>query len=566
MPAEAGNRLVFSVGQSSGTSRVDILPNGRVAWVARVFPGHTSTPFYTVTVEGKSDAGTETVTLVESDAWLHGSARITALPTAEASLTVTLYDTASASLMSFSGTLGTDGTVTLAQDAAKATTTGTDCASRSGCTDGTSDTTSTTPDIELLSAQLFAASGGYDVSLDFAGADTYEVAYAAITVTPACDSGSRTCATATTAEVGWDGVGSVWDGELTLDHEGVVELTAKTYDSAGKKIESQKAKLGMPWLDDGEGINALATDEDPLTTVGIGKRGYQGNGKACQAVNNCDRLLVNSEGWSSTSTLPTSAKVELTSGSTITMSSATLWRMRKRPELLYQSWDATLNDSIYELETSATDSPSDGTISITGGAFELYDVSVADLGLPVCSNGVCVSLVTDDAGQYDLSVSTYGTTTSALSASREFVVSVADADGVEVASDTLWVEFDDELSIVFANEVSFTEDPIGLDLSGKVSLLGAADKKGRQKTLAKGKFYGSFSRDGDGDLTLAGADKDAVTAKGSVVVAGSEVTFELTTDTNGDGVLNPPPLTPVFGNGSGTKNSASQTSGKPELL
>lgn len=45
------------------------------------------------------------------------------------------------------------------------------------------------------------------------------------------------------------------------------------------------------------------------------------------------------------------------------------------------------------------------------------------------------------------------------------------------------------------------------------------------------------------------------------------IDFELTTDDNGDGVLDPPPVSPVvFGNGSGTKNAASQTSIKPELL
>jgi hypothetical protein len=42
--------------------------------------------------------------------------------------------------------------------------------------------------------------------------------------------------------------------------------------------------------------------------------------------------------------------------------------------------------------------------------------------------------------------------------------------------------------------------------------------------------------------------------------------FELATDDNGDGVVTPPPLTPVFGNGSGTKNAASMTSARPELL
>ena len=54
-----------------------------------------------VIAEIESDTGEEELPLVESDAWLNGAATIAALPAADAGLTVTLYDSASASLISF---------------------------------------------------------------------------------------------------------------------------------------------------------------------------------------------------------------------------------------------------------------------------------------------------------------------------------------------------------------------------------------------------------------------------------------------------------------------------------
>lgn len=546
-----------------------------------------------VVAEIESEAGDEDVPLVESDAWLHGAATIASLPKMDATLTLTLYDTGNASLMSFSGTLGTDGTVTLTAEATKDAGTVCDTASKVACTSEPSTATSadtsadTSVDIEVLASEVFAASGGYDLSLDLAGADTYAVAYAEITVTESdetttCSKETAECTTSgststSKVEVGWDAIGSVWEGVLTLPPEGLAEVKIKTYDASGKKLDSATSKLGLPWLDDGAGVNTLATDEDPLTSLGLLSL-RPGYGR-CAWSKHCAspwQMVIHSEGWSASSTLPTQAQVELTDGGTITMTSAILWRMRKRPELLYQAWDDTLRDYITEIECNPIYNDSEqehnplwgcgGKLNISGGDFAISGATVSDLSTPVCSNGTCVSLITDGAGGFDLSVSTYGSDAQKLADEIELTITAFDDEGVEVASDTVFVEFDEEISVVFGNEVSFSEDPIGLDLSGKVSLLGAADKKGKQETLAKGKFYASFSRDGDGDVSMAGADKDAVSARGDIVVAGSSVGFELMTDTNKDGVLNPPPLTPVFRNGSGTKTAASQTSAKPELL
>jgi hypothetical protein len=49
-----------------------------------------SAPVYGVTAEVKSDAGSEAVTLVESDTRLHGSAALASLPSVDSRITLTL--------------------------------------------------------------------------------------------------------------------------------------------------------------------------------------------------------------------------------------------------------------------------------------------------------------------------------------------------------------------------------------------------------------------------------------------------------------------------------------------
>lgn len=181
----------------------------------------------TVTAELESDAGDEDLPLVETDAWLHGVATHAALPAADAGLTVTLYDSASASLMSFSGTLGADGSVALAADETTPPDDG-GCTSRTGCTG--EPTRTETPDIEVLAAELFSADRGHDLSLDLAGASTYDVAYATVTITePGADvcvaeDADGTClrwqssdGPSTRTEVFWDDVGSVWEVDATVE-------------------------------------------------------------------------------------------------------------------------------------------------------------------------------------------------------------------------------------------------------------------------------------------------------------------------------------------------------------
>lgn len=492
-------------------------------------------PAATVRAELESDAGSEELDLVETDAWLHGAATITALPKEEAELTLTLYDSASGAIASFSGTLDTDGMVTLASDTGKY-------------------------DVEVLAAEVFSATKGYDLSLDLAGADTYAVAYASIVVTE----GSTVCLAygekgeclkwdtskevITKSEVFWDDIGAVWEADATLAHEGLIESKVKLYDAEGEKLETAKAKIGEPWLDDGEGVSSLATDEDPLTRVAFhrGQRGYH----ATRA--KFHRRTVVSEGWSASGTLPVAAEMELTNGETTTIPVNSY--QKKTPKVEMYCEDIRFR---YNMSWAMTVSPGSG-----GGSVSFDGLTEAELASPVCSEGYCLVMGADSAGELSLSITAYGEDAGTLTDATT-VKFTASEKGEVVCSGEVNASFDQDITAVFATEISYASDPVGLGLAGRVTLLGAPNKKGRQETLAKGKFSGEFSRDADGDLELGGGDKDEVVSAGSVVVAGEALSIN-----DGKGGVDAPPVVVygVAGNGSGTKNASSSTSTRPQLL
>ena len=512
----------------------------------------------------KSDVGDEDLTLVETNAWLHGAAPITTLPAAGATLSLTLYDSGSASMMSFSGRIDSDGAVALSADA----TSSADCATRSGCADD--DTSSTGPDVELLAAGFFYADASfgtdstYELSFDLAGADTWSIAYGEVTITESGDAGgtctSRLCdptaeGTILTSEVGWDEIGAVWEGDLTLEPEGLIDVKMKTLGDNGRTLESLKYAVGAPWLDGGEGISVLTLDDDPLTTLGFALSRFGGfddvqfNCATCPS--RSARILVLSEGWTEADSIPAEAQVELNNGETVTVP-VNSYQRRQRAELRFGE-----GTEVYAIRNPTFSIGLNGRLLTVEGRSPDLD----DLASPLCAEGTCVGLTTDEEGGYQLSVSSYGV--DAALTGEEIVVTVAllDDDGQELSNDTFDVAFDDEIAVLFASPVCFGEDPIGLDLSGEVSLLDAPDSKGKQHTLAKGKFYGAFSRDGDGDLELAGAERNNTDpSRGDAVCVGEGPELS---EGGGD---DPPPVTVLAHFGKGTKSSASAASTKPELL
>lgn len=456
-----------------------------------------ATAIYGVTAEVESDAGSEEVTLIESDTSLHGSAAIAALPGTDSRITLTLYDTASASLISFSGTLGADGSVSVTADADEC--------------DGSGKTLcSPVPDIEVLASELFvAAAGGYDVAFDLNGADAYDVAYADLVITESkevttCEKGGACTTTGSTttteAEVDWDTIAAVWEGELSLAHEGVIEIKSTSLDSGGKKIESAKTKLGAPWIDSGSGINALATDEDPLTSVAW--RTVDGDG-------NQDMITVVSTGWTSTTTPPVTASIALTSGTTLTIPVNSYQRVADRSVVLDREALAAATTVEFWTDGSST-------------SFNVGDgVTTGYVECDMKHNPIVCWIVDED---FTLDVTTSSPSPVAPTGTLDVSVIYLDAAGGEIASQSEVLGYSEQFGAVFAEKVSYAADPIGTDLSGKVSLFGAANSKGKQSTLSSGTFYGTLNRDADGDMSLAGADKDKVTKTGSAVSYGDAVT------------------------------------------
>ncbi|MDP2313851.1 MAG: hypothetical protein Q8P41_13165 [Pseudomonadota bacterium] len=505
-----------------------------------------------ITADVRSDAGSETVDLAESDAWLHGSATLPALPRTDADLVFTVYDAGNAALITFSGTLGADGTVSIADVSTDATDT---CEARTGC----GDTSVVSVDLEVLAAEAFAnPAGGYALSFDLGGADTYAVAYADVRVdegdaiTTCTRLGCTTTGTVvtTTAEVAWDDVGAVWAADLALVHEGVLDVDTTLYDTSGARLETPSVTLASPWIDAGYGVNALATDGDPLTSVAL----HRGGGvvtKMKDKIAAGDVLSVFSDGWTLGDTLPAFAVIELEEGDTLTIPA-----------------------NSYQVATSAGVAP--GSLGEeayaqvwidTGGDPYPVSVDLSELGVPVCAQGMCVAIDAAEGGGYDLAVTAYSDDASTLPAGADIVVALYDEAGTKRASDAVSLTFSDEVAVLFATAVSFSADPLGVGLGGSVSLLDAPDAKGKQKTLSKGDFSGGISRDGDGDLGLGAIDRHDVESKGDILIGGEPIDFELT-DTDGDGEIEAPPaiLLMTTGNGKGTRAVATGSNGKPGLL
>lgn len=517
--------------------------------VAIVVPAGEATA---ISADITSDSGSETVTLVESDAWLHGAATIASLPKVDADLSLTLYDEASASLLTFSGTLDADGAVSLSAVS-------TDTCFLKGACEGTSDPSAL--DIEVLAAELFPnPDGGYDVSIDFNGADAYEIAYAGVEITETTEGGCDKLTgctlggtTITKVEVDFDEIGAVWEGELSTDPEGEIEIDVTSYDADGKKLGSSTMTLGTMLYSAEDGA---ASGQSMLSAGSGGSVAMLNRGalitKMKDKIAKGDCLTVISDNnWTST-TAPTHASVELEGGETLTI-----------PANSYQRvgfYTIELEDIVI---THLKIAINGGNLILNGSS----TLSILDLAAPVCVDGTCIAISENEKGTLDLAVTGYASTAAEVASSAKIGVMAYDKTGGTVGLVDTTVSFDEAIGVVFANEIAFAGDPLGLDLGGAVSLLGAEDRKGKQKTVANGDFYGSFTRTEGGELALGGMDKNDIQAKGDIIVGGEPIDFELV-DIDEDGVIEGPLVVVmrVYSNGKGTRAATTASGANPGLL
>jgi hypothetical protein len=520
-----------------------------------VVPGDGAEAPSSVRASLSHDGGEETVELVESDAWLHAVVAVEALPASSATLRLALYDTAAGELVAFAGTLGADGQVALSRE-----DDGKSCSEKEPCS-------STGPDVELLGASLYAAAKGYELGLELAGADAHDVASATLLLSETVTTDKETCTATdkegtclswgsvtvlaeTKAEAAFDDIGAVWSADLSLAPEGAVDAKLSTYDARGKKLSKSRSTLSEPWSDGDAGLGAIGVDGDALSSVGVLRRAY-GQGKYGLEL---DQLHVVSEGWEAGDTLPVEASVQLDDGTTLLLA-ATSYQRRGRAEFLVEDFRFTVVHKSFQVQI-------DGATLTLDSA----DLSAEDLSRPVCAEGVCITIeVDEDLGTGTLSLTQYRWDDAFPSDGAKVEITAFTAEGK--ASDTLSaaVLYEEEVAVMFGAELGFQGDPAGTALSGSLRLLGAPDKKGKQKTLARGSFAGVLARDGAGAPGLSAADPDALDE------AGTWASFEAAPlePCGSDGLgydEAPPPLLSVFGNGQGTKNAASTASTKPQLL
>ena len=175
------------------------------------------------------------------------------------------------------------------------------------------------------------------------------------------------------------------------------------YDARGKKLETAKSKLGASWLDDGEGVNTLATDEDRLTRVAISRK-RRDDSDGIEHAGSLSRhdLTVVSEGWTSGDALPVHAGLELANGGTITNPVNSYQRLGTQ-RCQTDGAVAALDANPYARLANPG-----STITITAGRVILADLSLADLASPVCSEGACATPVEDEACGSALSFTVYG--------------------------------------------------------------------------------------------------------------------------------------------------------------
>lgn len=517
------SRDEFSMGADSSGFRV-AAPAGEIASVA---------------VSLSSDGGDEELVLVESDTRLHGAAAIAAVSGKTAALAVTVYDSANAKLVSFSGTLSADGTVSLEADAAEVICT------KKGCT------TTPTADVELVSAELVPAATGYELALDFGGADTHDVAYAELRTTP-CDltAEAGVClynGKAVVSEVYWNELSTIWEADLTVDHDGAIDARIRSYDRAGRLVEDTRTSVGLPWDDGADGVNVIPLEDgDAQTRMGFlyGTEGAR--------VRNVRSLAVVSDGWSAGDALPTHANVELDDGSTISIPANSYQRKKKKEE------DRIKKEADRQAVGGWTVDIDGRRLTVDGTRF-----STTDLTSPLCAEGTCVMLVPYDDDGWEVVATQYRWDTSFPTDDVTITLTGYDAKGVKVNAHTFPIAFDTtQISVVFSTEVSFGADAVDTAFTGRLEL---TDESVGNNALAHGNFYSVLSVDSGGRVGVAGVGVDDVASANTpfaVLLQGERSSC----GNDDDGFTAVPPLMATFGNGSGTRSASSQTSIKPQLL
>jgi hypothetical protein len=477
------------------------------------------------------------IALSASDAWLHLATTLDAPPAATSTFEVRLYDEASALLAAFTGEIDADGRVRVVSgwDGGGEDPT---CASRSGGCDGGRDG-GTTLDLGVLAASSFPlAGGGVTVAIDLAGADTFDVAYADFVlleeraVEPTCLAfderggcvrfSSGIDVVATTSALDLTDVGVVWTAPIDAVTAAEV-FVVNAFDARGERLDRARVLVGPGVLDGADGVPTVVADDDPLTTLFL--RRLDGASEPS--------LVVLSSGWARGGALPVDAEIAFEGGE--------IWTI---PVTAYQVTSA--------VPIAFTGDPGSDRFYVTVDGVE-REIATASLpGRGLCADGLCVSLV-GSGDALALSLTAWSNDASALP--ERVTVALRGVRGaVEPTAEAYEVAFDGDIAAVFGVGAALAADPYGVDLVGKVRLLGPASEKGTQKALSKGGFIASFGVDASGQVTLAPRPQGGERApKGDILIGGEPIEIERAGPDGETVLVLPPVLLRAAAGGTGTR-------------
>lgn len=467
-----------------------------------------------------------------------GTAWPAAAPAEGDTLRVGLFAADGTTLTSFSGAV-VDGRLRFGAPRAPAPTS---CDSRTGCPDE-----APAPDLSLRGAHLFADGS---VGLDLSGADAGAVAtavFAVQSVTEGCAAYGRdgsctapeTVVTFSEVPVSWAAPEVVWEAAIDVP-AGISSLVVRAADATGGRIDRARARLTPAWADLGGGQSALPIDEDPLTSIALlgcwcgvdGTLQEASSGRSSPA-----HLVVVSDGWNPAAPLPAQAQLTVDDGSTHTLLPVAFQRTGRFPVDA-----ADLADPEFRFVV-------DGAVGtpIAGDGGRLF--VVWDTEIPVQ-----MVIEPDDSGAWWAGVTAWAPTADAV----PDTVGITTMTAGQLALDDGEVELMEELAAVFALGMEVAASPGAAALTGELRIEGAASRRGRRPTLARGRFAGQFGVDADGDLDLAPVDRRDVTASAGALM--------LDPTPRGPATAGDPPPPIVYLNGKGTRAVATTNNGKPNLL
>jgi hypothetical protein len=314
-----------------------------------------------------------------------------------------------------------------------------------------------------------------------------------------------------------------------------------------KELDRASLTLGCPVEGLGVGTAAVPIDELPQTSVAfLSIREVKELADILE--NQYSMMVLVSDGWDALKPMPQEAFFESDGGPEPFM--------RLPVHSVQRAGTATV---------SFAGDPTGHTYLVSTDAYEGGLPVVAGNNRSTCHKGRCFRLTQAEDGTWNLSGTAYGSDAANLPAGLEIQVHPRD-EAPPPDEGTLGLQFDPAVAAVFAQSVGFSQNPVGLELTGRVVLRGAPRPEGEASTLAQGRVRAHFAVDEDNDLTLASASRKG--NQGTVVGTPFKIADILVEGhtQGGPATIVPPVIVIYEANGKGTRNVATASTASPQLL